>query len=256
MIGLPRSGSTVLSAILNQNPDVYVTPNSPLLKYLLNMQEAYNNINESVANPCPEQITNICRAIIDSAWEHRSESIIVDKHRGWGKNLSAVTTITNKKPKILATVRDLPSIMASWLTLIKSYSDVFDQAILDRGILPIDENRVNQMWLNTTKDTLESLIMAKEFASDRLLIVDYDDFILNPIETLRKIENHFEISKHTYDFNHIEKFEIDDDLKAWGFPNLHKIRLKLEKTSKDAKLILGDKLYNKFVEIEKEYDYR
>ena len=40
--GLPRSGNTLLSALLNQNPDIYVSPLSPLLNNLLTIEKNLN----------------------------------------------------------------------------------------------------------------------------------------------------------------------------------------------------------------------
>jgi hypothetical protein len=59
---------------------------------------------------------------------------------------------------------------------------------------------------------------------------------------------HFE-----YDFENIQNDTNDDDYIAWGFDELHTIRPKLEKISKDPRDILGEELYNRFKEIEKEY---
>lgn len=258
MIGMTRSGSTVLSAILNQNPDVYVTPTSPLLGYLLRTQDAYYKIEESIANPNFEQLTNMSRAMFYAAWEHRKEPIIIDKHRGWGKNMPAVTTVLGKKIKAIATVRDLPSVMASWLTLINNNPNTngIDKTLCHKNLQLTNENRLRELWFSMVKDCMESLMQARKEAGDRLLIVDYDDFIVDPKLTLKKIEDFLELPTHTYVFENIVKEEQDDDLTAWGFADLHKIRHKLEKTSKPAIEILGKELYDTFVEIEKEYEYR
>jgi sulfotransferase len=252
MIGLPRSGSTVLCALLNQNPSVYVTPTSPLLGYLLHTQEAYYKIEESIANPNFEQLTTICRAMMSAAWSHRPEPHIIDKHRGWGKNLKAVETVTGRMPKVIATTRDLPSVMASWLTLIKKYPYVFDQKLKAKGLEPTDENRMGEMWFNMTKDTMESLVMARQTTSD-MIEVNYDLFMTYPREILKEVENFLGLNHYDYDFNKIEKLEDDNDLKAWGFPELHKIRPHFGKTSTPAIEVLGEDLYNRFVEIEKQY---
>lgn len=253
--GLPRTGSTVISSILNQNPKVFVTPTSPLLGLLLHNQESFHKLEEVIANPIPEQLTNISRAMIDSAWEHRSEDIIIDKHRGWGKNMNASTIIFGEEIKIVATVRDLPSIMASWLTLIHKYPHNFDKNLIKKGYEPTDENRMGEMWFNMTRDCMESVVMAKKTASNRLLLVDYDDFVNDPKNEISRIENFLELPKYQYDFENIKE-EKSDDMLAWGFPDLHKIRSKVGKTSKSAREILGDELYNRFVEIEKQYEYR
>jgi sulfotransferase len=253
--GLPRTGSTVLCSILNQNPKVYVTPTSPLLGLLLHNQEAFHKLEEVIANPIPEQLTNISRAMINSAWEHRSEEIIIDKHRGWGKNMNASTIVFGKEIKIVATVRDLPSIMASWLTLIRNYPYEFDKKLASKGLPATDENRMGEMWFNMTKDCMESVVAGRQTASNRLLLVDYDDFVVDPLKEIRRIESFLDLPSHDYDINNIKQ-EASDDLGAWGFPDLHKIRSSVNKTSKTAREVLGEDLYNRFVDIEKQYQYR
>lgn len=253
--GLPRSGSTVLCSILNQNPKVYVTPTSPLLGLLNHNQEAFWQLEEVIANPNREQLKNISHGMIEGAWAHRPEEIIIDKHRGWGKNMDASTVVFGKEIKIVATVRDLPSIMASWLNLIHKYPFNFDQKVIHRGLAPTDENRMGEMWFNMVKDTMESVVMARKTASNRLLLVDYDDFVSNPKREVDRVVQFLELPHHEYDFNNIEE-EASDDMRAWGFPELHKIRPQVKKTSKDPKEILGQELYDRFVEIEKQYEYR
>jgi sulfotransferase len=255
LAGLPRSGSTVLSSILNQNPEVFVTQTSPLLGLLLHNQEAFYKLEEVIANPISEQLTDISRCMIEGAWQHRQENIIIDKHRGWGKNMDASTKVFGKEIKIVATVRDLPSIMASWLTLIHKYPYKFDKKVLAQGYQPTDENRMGEMWFNMTKDCMESVVMARKTASNRLHLVDYDNLVKDPKKEIEKIEDFLELPKWQYDFENIKE-EPSDDLQAWGFPDLHKIRPNLKKTSRPAKEILGEELYNRFVEIEKQYEYR
>jgi len=258
MIGLPRSGSTTLCALLNQSPHIYVTPTSPLLGYLLHLQKAYDEVEESIANPNFEQLTTISRTVLESAWSHKSESHIIDKHRGWGKNMNAVKTVTGKDIKVIATSRDLPSVMASWLTLIHKHPRHIDSVLSRNGYPITDENRMGEMWFNMTKDTMESLCMAKQTVDkDNFFLVDYDEFVNDPLNKLREVEDFLGIEHfNTYNLDKIEKLEEDQDMKAWGFPDLHKIRSTFGKTSKDAKEVLGNDLYDRFVEIEKQYNYR
>jgi hypothetical protein len=142
--------------------------------------------------------------------------------------------------------------MASWLTLIKKYPYVFDQKLRAQGLEPTDENRMGEMWFNMTKDTMESLVMARH-TSRNMIEVNYDLFMEYPKECLRGIEDFLELEKFDYNFDKIEKLEEDNDLKAWGFPELHKIRHTFGKTSKPAIEVLGEDLYSRFVEIEKQY---
>ena len=256
LAGLPRSGSTVLASILNQNPEVYVTPTSPMLDLLVKNQDNFWELPSVLANPCPDQLTNVTRAIINAMWEHRPEPIIIDKNRGWGKNMPASKTLLEKDIKVIATTRDLPSIMASWLTLLRNNPESkMDELLKVRGYPVNDESRMGEMWFNMVKDCMESVVQLKKDASDRLLLIDYDDLMRNPKIILEQIEQFLLLPKYEYDFDNIESDTEDDDMAAWGLHGMHKIRPKLQKISKHPRDILGRMLYERFVQIEKEYGY-
>lgn len=252
--GLPRSGSTVLASLLNQNPDVYTTPTSPMLDQLIINQDTWHGLLETKANPVPEQLDNLTRRLINAMWQHVPQKIIIDKNRGWGKNMPASTTLFKQEIKMIATTRDLPSIMASWLVLLKKNPNSYMKQKLEQmGFECNDDNMMAEMWFNMVKDCMEALKQAKVDAHNRLLIVEYDELINNPQEQLRKIEHFLELPKYNYDLNNIKSETNDDDLSAWGLHGMHQIRPKLNKTSSDPRVILGDELYNKFVELEKNY---
>jgi sulfotransferase len=252
--GLPRSGSTVLTSILNQHPEVYATPTSPLLDQLISNQKIWHETRQVKASPIGEQLTNITRRLISAMWKHRPEPIIIDKNRGWGKNMHASTILFEKKIKIVMVVRDLPSIMASWLKLLKSNpGNHIDQLIISNGFQVTDETRVMEMWNNMVKDCYESVTQAVKDAGNRILIIEYDDLIKNPKSTLASIESFLELSEHEYDFNNIINNTNDDDLSAWGLDGMHTIRNTLKKTSESPQTILGNDLFEKFKDIERSY---
>jgi sulfotransferase len=252
--GLPRSGSTVLASILNQNPDVYVTPTSPMLNVAVKMQEAWREDPTVKANYFEEQARNLTKAILPAFWQHRPEPIIIDKGRGWAKNMPTVNALFGQKIKVIVVERDLPSIMASWLTIIKNQkSKDFDNKLIQQGLLVTDENRVGEMWFNMVKDCMEGTRQIKLDVPDQIVTVSYDNLISNPSAELSKIEAFLDLPNYKYDIENIQNDTVDDDLVAWGFEGLHTIRPKLQKTSKDPKEVLGEELFHRFVEIEKQY---
>jgi len=252
--GLPRSGSTVLASILNQNPSVYVTPTSPMLDLLIENQNVWHKTPSIIANPNPDQLTNVTRAMINSMWEHRPEPIIIDKNRGWGKNMPASTILFEKDIKVIATIRDLPSIMASWLTLLHNNPNSYMDAKLRQYKVEVsDDNRMAEMWFNMVKDCMDALKVLKKDAADRLLLINYDDLIKDPISSIESIEEFLGLPEHTYDFDNIVSDTADDDMVAWGLKGMHTVRPKLEKISKHPRDILGEDLYNRFLVMEKEY---
>ena len=44
LAGLPRSGNTLLSAILNQNPDIYSSPLSPITGMLWDFDQGHHGL--------------------------------------------------------------------------------------------------------------------------------------------------------------------------------------------------------------------
>ena len=254
MSGLPRSGSTVLASILNQNPSVYVTPTSPMLNVTVQMQDSWRKDPTVKANYCEEQARNLTKAILPAFWAHRPEPIVIDKGRGWAKNMPTVNALFGEKIKVIVVERDLPSIMASWLTIIQNQTkSEYDNNIRKRGFEANDDNRMAEMWFNMVKDCMEGTQQIKRDVPDQIIVVNYDDLIIDPNREIKRIEQFLELPKFTYDFKNIQNDTTDDDLIAWGFEGLHTIRPKLEKTSKDPRLVLGEELYNRFVELEKEY---
>lgn len=249
--GLPRSGSTVLASILNQNPEVYTTPTSPMLDQLIENQNIWHNLQAVKANPIPVQLDNITRRLINAMWAHVPQKTIIDKNRGWGKNMPASTFLFGKEIKMVAMTRDIPSIMASWLMILRNNpNNYMDRKLIQIGLQPNDENRMLEMWHNMVKDCVKALLQAKKDASNRLLLINYDDLVQAPKETLVKIEQFLGLTGHQYDFENIINISVDDDLAAWGLQGMHTIRSKLQKTAKTPEEVLGSKLFDMFAEIE------
>lgn len=254
--GLPRSGSTVLGAILNQNPEVYVTPTSPMLDQLIENQNIWHNLQTVKANPIPVQLDNVTRGLIDAMWKHRPETVILDKNRGWGKNMPAAEILFGQKMKMVCVVRDLPSIMASWLVLLRnnpgSYMDI---KLRENGLEVNDINRMEEMWENMVRDCFDAVACAVRDAKKQVLLVWYDDLVEKPEYELEKIGNFLRLPKYNYNINSITNESNDDDLSAWGLNGMHRIRGRLEKISKNPREILGEELYRKFQSIDDKFWY-
>jgi len=225
-----------------------------MLNVAVKMQEAWRNDPTVKANYYEEQARDLTKAILPAFWKHRPESIIIDKGRGWAKNMPTASALFGKKIKAIVMTRDLPSIMASWLTIIRNQPGCFvDKNLLLTGHLVTDENRVGEMWFNMVKDCMEGLHQIKREAADQIVIVEYDKFIETPMVELDRIADFLQLPSFEYDVNTIENDTADDDLIAWGFEGLHTIRPVLGKTSKHPREVLGDMLYYRFVELEKQY---
>ena len=59
MSGLPRSGSTVISSILNQNPRFYSGPSSPVVATMIGLENHFSNDELFLGYPKPQQAKEI-----------------------------------------------------------------------------------------------------------------------------------------------------------------------------------------------------
>lgn len=256
MAGMPRSGSTLLISILNQNPILYGTPTSPLLDLLFLNEMAWRKCPSVIANPMPVQLESISEAIINGCWEHVPQQIIIDKHRAWGRNLRAIEYIFKTKPKLIITVRDIPSVLASFMRLLrnsKQSPNYIDQILLDRRIPLNDDNRVDVLWNDFVFDPWHSFKTAYETDKTSLLLVDYDRLMVDKENVMKEVYQFLELPYFSHDFNNIQNESKDDDLMAWGLEDLHTIRPKLEKTAKSPQEVLGEKIYTKYYNMNLEF---
>jgi hypothetical protein len=169
--------------------------------------------------------------------------------------MPATTIVFGKEIKMVATIRDIPSIMASWLTLIRNQPDNFiKQKVIEKGFDPTEDNMMAEMWFDHVLDCVESVAMARKTASNRMMEINYDDFVNDPLGQISKIEGFLELPSHDYDINNVTNDDKpNNDIEAFGFHDMHKIRPKIEKISKDPREVLGDSLYNRFVDLENQY---
>ena len=80
--GLPRSGSTLLSAILRQNPEFYADISSPVQNLVMS---AINVITGSENNHLIDENRRkqILRSLFNSYYENVTPPTVFDTSRGW-----------------------------------------------------------------------------------------------------------------------------------------------------------------------------
>ena len=80
---------------------------------------------------------------------------------------------------------------------------------------------------------------------DRLLFVDYSRYCNSPKTQTKRIYDFFEMTSFEHNFAKIEQNEKYNDI-AIGYPNLHAIKPKLEKTTINCVEYLGLDLYQQY----------
>lgn len=251
--GLPRSGSTVLASLLAQNPDIYTSPNSPLVNALNNVHHNLGKTEQAQAFLQPTQHMDVLRYMILGFYAFTSKPVIIDKSRSWPHphNLALIQEVLQESVKLIATVRDLPSVLASFLRKVHEHPEsvsFIDQSLRQQRKLCTDEARANLLFSpdGTVYEAWYTLKQAfDEGWGNRIHLVEYDDLVASPEATLQGIYDFLELPAFTHDFAHIQNLTPEDD-RVYNLPGLHTVRPQLQKTAPDPQMVLGQSLYERY----------
>ena len=112
--GLPRSGSTLLSAILKQNPDVYADISSPV-EEMVSTSISVMSASESNQLIKEDKRKAILTGLVESYYSDVDRPIVFDTSRGWTAKTGVLKDLF-PHTKIICCVRDL-----FWITVKSRY---------------------------------------------------------------------------------------------------------------------------------------
>lgn len=233
--GLPRSGSTLLSAILNQNPKIYCSPTSGLVEIMgTTLSTWYSKINEIQGRDNTE-LFRLLSGLIYSKYEKIEKPIIIDKSRSWAasQTIKTMSKVLEGDVKIIATVRSVPECAASFIRLTKPKNT--------------EDFLLNSQVINHLKYSYFTLHDGFTKYPDSFIFIDYDDLVNNPKKELDRIHKFLNLDTFEYSFENIESSIVkENDEEVWNIPNLHDIKPRVEKQNfYDCEQILGE-LYDEF----------
>jgi len=247
LTGMPRSGNTILSSVLNQNPNVKISPHSllpVLIDSVINMKKHERFINF----PDFKGLDNIVDNIFENYYAHYNCENIIDR-ASWGHYWKIIDRLPIKGKKYIILYRPILEILASFVKIHKP-EDVhyYCDELMMKDTL-VTEN------LNSIRNILKS---KKEY-----LLITYDDLIKDFSKTIQKICGYINIPYIRPDYTKIKQFELngvkyDDSYLGVDF---HTIETNFIKKTKDdfLKILpLGviEKYKNFDKQIRKELNYK
>ena len=180
--GLPRSGSTLLTAILNQNPQIHAGTLSPVFEVMYYTDDILKG-EQAQAFPKPDIFHKMVRDGIITYYCNRDEPIIIDKCRAWPAHIDMLKKYVTDDPRIICTVRHPLDILASFITLFHKDGgfNFIDKAMLKQGLFITDDSRCEFM-MNPGGIVWESMnALATAFRQNQIQhihFVQYDDLSL------------------------------------------------------------------------------
>lgn len=242
--GLPRSGSTLLAALLRQNPRFEAGMSGPLAGLfgaLLGQMSAGHEYSVFIDDAKRERIL---RGLFDSFYDETDAEVIFDTNRGWCAWMPAIAHLF-PDAKVIACVRDLPWVIDSIERLIQrnvfSPSSIFNYSA--GGTVYTRANVVagQDGMVGGPYDALKQACYGAQ--RDRLLLVQYETLTTDPAATMSAIYDFLGEAPFEHDFDHVEYDVADFDRRA-GTPGLHTVGKRVTPSSRAT--LLPPDLFERF----------
>ena len=248
MAGLPRSGSTLITNILKQNPKVHGESVSSLSSIFGSINASWSSMETNQEYNNTEAKVGVLKSVLQGYYSHIDRPFVIDKDRGWIPLLPQVEATLDRKVKIIVCVRNPAEILTSFEKLRKENPMFFTKA---DSILREGSNIASRAYFYagpegpmglSHRNIKDAITMGY---LDRFLFIDYNRFCNSPKSQTKRIYEFLELPKFEHDFEKIVQTEVYNDM-AVGLPNLHKIKPTLDRTTVNCVEYLGLDIYEQY----------
>ena len=245
--GLPRSGSTLLAALLRQNPRFSANMTSPVGSLFMAMLRETSQRNEAAVFFSDAQRARLLRSCFDAYYAdvHPSQTVF-DTNRLWTSKLPTLVELF-PDARVICCVRNPSWILDSFERLVRR------NPLQASGIFNFEPHgtvysRVEALSLGTgiagfAWNALREAVFGEQ--RDRLLLVRYESLVARPLEVLACIYDALGVPPFRHDPDAVEQdplaLAFDERL---GTPGLHSLRRRVD--AADRETVLPPDLFAKF----------
>lgn len=226
--GLPRSGTTLLSTILKQNPKFEASISGPLARFTRAIiQESSTQGGYRFECP-PEKRKKLINGLFENYYDDPTKEVAFNTNRGWGLLLPTVKDLYPDS-KLILCVRDLGWVLDSFETLQRKNPYVFTSMfspeentnVYTRCETLMNPGRTLGFAYNAVKQAITS-----EYKTS-IMVIDYDDLAKKPLFIMKSLYKFIDEPYFEHDFDNVEASydEFDEDVQL---PGLHTTRKKVQ----------------------------
>ncbi|GFP48262.1 hypothetical protein LAUMK7_05331 [Mycobacterium kansasii] len=243
--GLPRSGSTLLAALLRQNPRFQAGMSGPLAGLFGALLDEMSGRNEFSVFIDDAKRERILRGLFDDFYADSTAEVIFDTNRGWCAWMPAIARLF-PEAKVIACVRELQWVVDSIERLIQrnvfSPSSIFNYSaggtVFSRATSVVAPDGM----VGGPYDALRQACYGAQ--RDRLLLLQYETLSTDPAKAMQAIYSFLGEPVFDHDFGHVEYDVTEFDERA-GTPGLHTVRPTVTAEPRDT--LLPPDLFNRFI---------
>jgi sulfotransferase len=244
--GLPRSGTTLLAAILNQNPRFRAGMTSPLADIMGVVIAEASSKNDFSFDVSDEQRVAVLRGLVENFYSVEPDArVVFDTSRLWCSRMQLLNTLF-PGVKVIACVRQLAWVLDSMERLVQrqpvSVSKVFrfdtNTTVYSRIEALTDPRGMVGFAYQATKDAFYG-----QYAKNHLLLLTYESLVADPATAVRAVYQFLDEPWFEHDFDHIQ-YNADEFDARVGMPGLHSVRPKVESIERHP--VLPREIFGRF----------
>lgn len=201
IIGLPRSGSSVIANILDQNPEVHCDVNSSLSSIVNAIHSSWDSLS-----PSPDKKVDVLEGLINGYYSKIDKSIVFDRNANWAFLIPLLESVLQRNVKMIVCVRNPAEILASFERARKENPLVVYDA--DRKLGPNTSVAARAYHyaapegvMGTSHRNIQDAITMGYL--DRMLFIDYGRFCGSPKSQTKRMYEFFELPEFTHDYQNI-----------------------------------------------------
>lgn len=215
--GLPRTGSTVLMNILQQNPRIFTTGTCALPDLLHQQILVKSRYREQFQAMSVEQADSAMYGLIRGATKGWFEGLtdkptVISKNRSWAQLLHLYP-----KSKYICMVRDLRDIVESFEKVNSRTLALHSLADDDSPVPAMSESEKYMHYFKSVNALSTGLgndvqRMMDKFPQGNIMFIRYEDFTQDPVYILKKLYKHIGEDYFDHDLDNISQsvlFEHD-----------------------------------------------
>ena len=244
--GLPRSGSTLLSGLLRQNPRFHAGMSGPVAGMFTNLLGEMSGRNEFSVFITDEQRKRVLTGLFPAFYGPEFEAeVIFDTNRMWCTKLRTLKALLPKS-RIIACVRHLPWVIDSVERLIRKNtfqpSSIFNYQAGGTVYSRVDSLASGDGMVGFAFSALKEAYF-DESAGTQMMLLQYETLTREPARAMASIYSFIGEPPFKHDFDNVDYDASEFDMRA-GTPGLHKVRSKVEPAERQT--ILPPEIVRRF----------
>lgn len=247
--GLPRSGSTLLAAILKQNPRFHAGMTSGLGSLVNGAMQIMSPGSETALTLESQQREDILRGLFHNYYQSLTDRpVIFDTNRMWSARMPLLANLFPES-KVIACVRDVPWVIDSLERQVRNnpyhFTRLFGQQSQGTVYSRAESLIQHDALVGRAYTGLKEAFYGEQSSS--LLIVEYELLAKAPDKVIPLIYQFLGEEYFEHDYNDVD-YDAPEFDEALGVSGLHKVRPKVEMQTR--RTILPPDLFKRFTGME------